>query len=314
MSSPASRLEALHFRPRGPCALCEGIELVEERNIGGFPIQRCGACGFLQTGTTLDQSAIDAYYSDAYAHTGLRMVQGQQVNASVNSMILGRLGLLAHRPSVLDVGCGFGFLLAELRERHGIEGIGIELAGGEREYGREILNLDIRPGLDSLGEQTFDLVTLFEVMEHIASPVEFLRGVADRLSPGGVLVVGTDNFDCDIVRSMGDRFPKWIPHQHISLFDDRTLPKLIERAGTLTVVARASFTPWELLAQKWASWATGGRRGGKSFVLDEELSTESTRPFRMFEARRRFNKLWAGSTLRADLSGEMMIVVARKAS
>ena len=302
----------LSLVPRGACRLCDGEERIEERRIGDFPIVRCTACGFLQTDRTLDGPALGAYYSRAFGHVGGRMFQGQQVNARVNSLLMRRFGLARRGLSFLDVGCGFGFLMQEMRDRFAMRTAGVEISDAERTFGCEELGLGIEASIDALGEVQYDTVGLFEVVEHIVDPVGFVRQVTRRLKPGGHLVIATDNFDCDVVRAMGNRFPKWIPHQHISLFNNRTLPRLIERVSGLEVTSRASFTPWELLVQKYIAKATNGGRGGRDFDLEAELESEGTRPFRLFVLRKLVNSLWFSSTLRRDLEGAMMVIVAGK--
>jgi len=260
----------------------------------------------------LEDSELDAYYSQAYGHIGERMFQGQQVNARVNNLLMQRFKLTDIGASFLDVGCGFGFLMHGMRDRFGMQTTGVELANAERNFGKDELGLDIRGNISALDDTKFDIVGLFEVIEHIADPVSFTRQVTERLKPGGQLVIATDNFDCEVVKTMGDRFSKWIPHQHISLFNDRTLPQLIGKVGGLKITKMASFTPWELLVQKYLAKATNGRHGGKDFNLEAEMKSEGIRPYRLFALRRLINSAWFTTTLRSDLKGEMMIISAAK--
>lgn len=310
MTSLTAALDLDVFDARHSCGLCGGEALDLRREIGGFPIVACTECGFMQTGKLLDPSRMTAYYESGYG--GLRQRQGQAVNATVNLAILERLNALTTGVKVLDVGCGYGFLLHAISQKYGGTGIGVELAQSELEVARSELGLDVRASLDTVTEAGFDVVCLFEVVEHIAEPVPFIREAAAKVKPGGLLVIGTDNFSSALVEAMGDRFPKWIPHQHISLFDHKTLPLLIAKAGGLELVKSVSFTPWELEVQRSALSLSGGKRGGKVFALDAELKSENQRPYPLFALRKRFNRRWAAATLRNDLSGAMMIVAARK--
>jgi SAM-dependent methyltransferase len=96
---------------------------------------------------------------------------------------------------MLDVGCGKGQFVAVARER-GIEAWGVELDQGACEYAREELGVQTvlhgsldHPGLPS----KFDVITLWDVIEHVPDPVSLLRETADRLNPGGLVVVRTAN-------------------------------------------------------------------------------------------------------------------------
>ncbi|HEY8591925.1 MAG TPA: bifunctional 2-polyprenyl-6-hydroxyphenol methylase/3-demethylubiquinol 3-O-methyltransferase UbiG [Sphingomicrobium sp.] len=99
--------------------------------------------------------------------------------------------------SALDVGCGAG-ILAEPLARMGATVTGIdasaELIGAARAHAEMVgLAIDYRAGdvLDLEGK--FDLVTCLEVIEHVADPAAFVRSLAARLAPGGLLIMSTPN-------------------------------------------------------------------------------------------------------------------------
>ena len=99
--------------------------------------------------------------------------------------------------TALDVGCGAG-LLAEPLARLGAKVTGIdaapELIAVARDHAAaQGLEIDYRAGdVQQLAGQ-FDLVTSMEVIEHVAEPGAFLKALAARLAPGGLLVLSTPN-------------------------------------------------------------------------------------------------------------------------
>jgi 2-polyprenyl-6-hydroxyphenyl methylase/3-demethylubiquinone-9 3-methyltransferase len=99
--------------------------------------------------------------------------------------------------TALDVGCGAG-LLAEPLARLGAAVVGLdaspELIAVAREHAAgQGLDIEYRAGeLDEL-EGQFDLVTCMEVIEHVADPGAFTKGLARRLAPNGLLVMSTPN-------------------------------------------------------------------------------------------------------------------------
>jgi SAM-dependent methyltransferase len=105
---------------------------------------------------------------------------------------------LARDRRVLDAGCGEGFgtvLLSDTARRvTGIDYSREAVKAATAKYQRP--NLDFRqldvyklPGLDL----RFDLITNFQVLEHLADPVDFLTAVRAALQPGGVLMLTTPN-------------------------------------------------------------------------------------------------------------------------
>jgi len=99
---------------------------------------------------------------------------------------------------VLDVGCGAG-LLAEPLARLGASVTAIDAAGESVSVARDHasrrgLAIDYRVGgVEAAAGERFDLVTSMEVVEHVADPAAFVRGLADAVAPGGLLVMSTPN-------------------------------------------------------------------------------------------------------------------------
>src|SRR4051812_5025585 len=99
--------------------------------------------------------------------------------------------------TALDVGCGAG-LLAEPLARLGAKVTGIdaapELIAVAREHAAAMgLEIDYRAGDVQAVEGRFDLVTSMEVIEHVAEPDAFIKALAKRLAPGGLLILSTPN-------------------------------------------------------------------------------------------------------------------------
>lgn len=100
--------------------------------------------------------------------------------------------------SALDVGCGAG-LLAEPLARLGASVTGVDAAPENVAAARDHaagqgLAIDYRSGeLAALNLPRFDLVTSMEVIEHVADPRAFVAALADRLAPGGLMVLSTPN-------------------------------------------------------------------------------------------------------------------------
>lgn len=97
--------------------------------------------------------------------------------------------------SALDVGCGAG-LLAEPLARLGAHVTGIDAApelieAARTHAGRAGLEIRYVAGEVAALDGRFDLVTALEVVEHVADPASFVATLADRLAPGGLLIMST---------------------------------------------------------------------------------------------------------------------------
>jgi 2-polyprenyl-6-hydroxyphenyl methylase/3-demethylubiquinone-9 3-methyltransferase len=99
--------------------------------------------------------------------------------------------------SALDVGCGAG-LLAEPLARLGAKVTAVDAAPGliaaaELHARGQGLDIDYRVAAVEELSGAFDLVTSLEVVEHVAEPAAFIRALAARLAPGGLLILSTPN-------------------------------------------------------------------------------------------------------------------------
>jgi 2-polyprenyl-6-hydroxyphenyl methylase/3-demethylubiquinone-9 3-methyltransferase len=99
--------------------------------------------------------------------------------------------------TALDVGCGAG-LLTEPLARLGAKVTGVDasadLIAVAREHAAAMgLEIDYRVGDVQALEGQFDLVTCVEVIEHVADPAAFVKALAKRLAPNGLLVMSTPN-------------------------------------------------------------------------------------------------------------------------
>jgi SAM-dependent methyltransferase len=96
--------------------------------------------------------------------------------------------------SVLDVGCGNGYLSKLLVDR-GFEATGIERRGGYTEsFPRDVrlIEADLEGGLPPLHER-FDYILCADILEHVREPALLLRQLRPLLAPGGFLIASLPN-------------------------------------------------------------------------------------------------------------------------
>ncbi|WP_108811407.1 bifunctional 2-polyprenyl-6-hydroxyphenol methylase/3-demethylubiquinol 3-O-methyltransferase UbiG [Sphingorhabdus sp. Alg231-15] len=142
---------------------------------------------------------------------------------------------------VLDVGCGAG-LVCEPLARMGASVIGLDaapenIAAAKAHAEPQRLDIDYRNiGIETFGESGFDLVTSLEVIEHVDDPDMFVAGLANALTPDGLMIVSTPNRTAmsklmlvDLAEMTG-RIPKGT-HHHDQFFTPGELEELLGQAG-----------------------------------------------------------------------------------
>jgi SAM-dependent methyltransferase len=136
---------------------------------------------------------------------------------------------------LLDVGCGYGFFLREMKSR-GWQVEGVEVSRVGRRYTAENWGIPVHPlPLEDLGlaGSVFDVVTLFYIIEHVHDPLRLLFETKRVLKPGGVVLLRWPH-STPIVRMLGPlskRFDIYHTPYHLFDFSPKTIAMALIRCG-----------------------------------------------------------------------------------
>jgi len=223
------------------CALCSSTDLSRFLARDGYAVYACGACGlrFLHPQPTSDD-LVELYGERYFAHTtpgqpGYDRYLDELEN--IRRTFDDRLRYLpGNRPGarLVDVGAAVGTFVERAR-RIGWYAEGLEPSTWAAQYAREMLGQPVRTVTvedAGIAPESVDVVTLWEVIEHLPDPASTLRAIHRILKPGGLLVLSTPDAASLVARLLARRWPGWgkIP-EHLYFFDRRTLRKLLEVAG-----------------------------------------------------------------------------------
>jgi 2-polyprenyl-3-methyl-5-hydroxy-6-metoxy-1,4-benzoquinol methylase len=223
-----------------PCPVCGApVPMISHFKNGANRIRVCPACslGFVYpraSGSELLAQYSQDYFADRYDS----LQQSEYVNMesweNKIALCLERVGRLrgAGTGRLLDVGCGKGWFLEAARER-GWQVQGAELCAEVAQRTMERVGTQVYMGsifdLD-LPEETFDLVTMFDVIEHLETPIEALRICYRILKPGGALAISTPNLcglGCTLLGAKA--FAVW-PDEHIFYFGPASIRRALRMA------------------------------------------------------------------------------------
>lgn len=210
------------------CPVCDAANVVPRgRTAEGFALYDCGACG---VGFSDPMRAADAaWYASSPLYTCAKVLH--QPVGWHHARFLEVAGPGAGR-RLLDVGCGTGTFLAAARVG-GFAPSGIDFDADDIDIARRRHGLrDVRTSswseyVAATPAGSFDVVTLFEVIEHVEDPGALLRGMARLLRPGGLLGISTPNRERG-VDPLGDGD---LPPNHLTRWSAAALAAIVERSG-----------------------------------------------------------------------------------
>ncbi len=153
---------------------------------------------------------------------------------------------------LLDVGCGSGIFL-DLARNAGFQTFGVELnanaAEKARQKGHRVFNRLLSDlNLEQTGG-TFDLITLFQVLEHVPSPVQILTEAKSLLQPGGFISVAVPS--ADGLSNFAPWDPGLWPPHHVSLWQLSDFPVLAQPIGMPLIESGGDILLGGGIEQRW---------------------------------------------------------------
>ena len=211
-----------------------------------FHLCRCSACGFLFTQDFPAEAEIGRYYEspDYISHTDTRRGLANRLYHYVRQYMLRRKARLIKRccglsrGRLLDIGTGTGYF-PHFMSRLGWRVSAIEKSPQARAFARERFGLeaDAPEALDGYGEKSFDVVTLWHVMEHLQHLDETWERLYSLLDERGVLVVAVPNPTSFDARYYKERWAAYDVPRHLWHFAPAVMQQFGARHG-FTLVER----------------------------------------------------------------------------
>jgi len=194
-------------------------------------IVQCQQCGLVYTDPRPEGHDIIKTYQAVEDPLYVEEREGRVLTFERHLRPLERLTGPPNDRPLLDVGCYTG-VFVEIATRHGWDAWGVEPSRWAVEQARA-RGLHVTPGMletADLPEAYFDVVTMWDVIEHVTDPLGTLEQAYRLLKPGGLVVVHTIDIDSLFARLMGARWP-WLMQMHIYYFSRRTLRAMLEKCG-----------------------------------------------------------------------------------
>jgi 2-polyprenyl-3-methyl-5-hydroxy-6-metoxy-1,4-benzoquinol methylase len=255
-----------------------------------FDIVKCSACGFRFTNPRPRADELGKYYESAeyISHSDTRTGLFATVYQQVRKYTLGRkLALISRfqpKGEILDIGCATGQFLHYMEE-HGWMTTGIEPDEKTRsraisEYGLKVLPED---QLNGLAKDSFDVITMWHVLEHVSDLNGRMQQLLKLLKPEGTLIIAVPNCEALDAKEYGAFWAGYDLPRHLYHFTKPDMELLAGKTGfKLVEILPMKFDAFyvSLLSEKYRSgkmrWLPAFRNGLRSNLLSGRKNGHSS--------------------------------------
>ncbi|MCK9555500.1 class I SAM-dependent methyltransferase [bacterium] len=261
----------INLTKRGACPYCGSGSRKVMFALERYSVCRCKSCKGVFSDPYLSENEAEKVFSDPDAVGAINpemesyydrefVLANSRHTFKVFDRLLDFLEKSVSGRKLLDVGFGMGFFLEKSRRR-GWKCKGIDFSDEYYKYAKETMGLDVMK--KKISEFTgyneeFDVIILWDVIEHLDDPGESIAMFRGMLKPGGMLAIATPNeksllsFIAKLIYNISFGLIKGplssiYVLEHPLFFDKNSLRKLLERNSFNIVLSRQDETDLERL-------------------------------------------------------------------
>lgn len=273
---------------RPPCGLCGGtaFDLIfpttirdpendpasyfssSRRRAGYLDIVRCRTCSLVMSNPRDDEATLTRVYSELADTEYAAEHQNRAATAERHLDVIARYRARPGR--LLDVGCATGVFAGRAHAR-GWQVWALDASTWAIERAKAAYPgptfLAGRIEDVALPSAAVDVITMWDVLEHVASPPDTLRRLAGLLDVGGLLVLNVPNVESVMARLMGRRWVLLL-REHLWYFSPATIARLLGETGFETLATHTNLVRFSLanIAQRLAQHSDALGRSARSLV------------------------------------------------
>ena len=219
------------FTEQRRCPVCDGdAHRVLFRKSGGLYV-KCRGCGMVFTNPVFTKAALHRYYVSLDVDHAGNLEREQAFFRRIYGGGLERIAPHAAGCRLLDIGCSSGFFL-DMARAAGFETHGLELNSTDVALARARGHSVQECGIEATGtDEHYDVITMWDVFEHIPDPQPFLDCVMARLAPQGILFLQVPNSGALAPQVLHERCNMFDGLEHVCLYDPATIRHLVTSRG-----------------------------------------------------------------------------------
>lgn len=218
------------------CLLCDSVSIKKLKGYKEHHLVKCQACKFVFCEPIPTSMELEKHYENYGRNDYLSPLTIKRYHE-----ILDTFEPYRKTNRLIDVGCGIGYFLEEAKKR------GWEVYGTE--FTDEAMEICSKKGIymnkgvlnpKDYNSQEFDVITSFEVIEHINNPREELQNFYKILRKGGMVYCTTPNFNSLLRYRLKEKYNVICYPEHLSYYTPKTLKYVFEKEGFRTKSIKAT--------------------------------------------------------------------------
>lgn len=234
------------------CRICSSKNINFRFSIRKEDIWHCNECGFEQVRNMPNMETLEDIYSEKYftnsKYSGDTTALKREDKRRLNIL----REWVNNGANILDAGCSTGDFISHVKNQYKMYGIDFS------EYAVRIAqkrNPEMASRIRSCriedapwGDQKFDAICLWDVVEHIWDPISVISEMHQHLEPGGVILISTPAIDSTLARLLGPIWPFMTPPEHLSFFSYKSFQVCVNKIKGCEIVYHSRKGKWANLA------------------------------------------------------------------
>jgi SAM-dependent methyltransferase len=222
------------------CILCGSTKYDNFYKLNSYSLVRCSSCSLIRVSPTHDEQEREKISQSIYSSSDYRERYFKD-KRFFKRWFNAKLKIIERhkqeKGKILDIGCSYGFCL-EVAEKRGWDVYGIEInpiTGGyaKDKFGDKVFIGKIENSC--FETDSFDVIALWDVVEHVVDPVKFLQTMKRYLKQSGIICIQVPNIDSYISKIKNKNWDWLTPGDHLYFFSPETLLMTLKTADLKSV-------------------------------------------------------------------------------
>lgn len=199
------------------------------------PIVKCLSCGMIYVNENITQSQISTYYE--VARDQLYFAEQNARKRTFSNYLKKLEKAFPHKGRLLDIGTNTG-LFVKLAQDNGWDAAGLEPNRWAVSYAKKNYKIDLinKPfERNTFPKQTFEVITMWDVIEHFTNPVSEIRKIYHQLKPGGLFAFSTVDPQSLLAQIMGPKW-SWYMDMHRAFFTRESAEIYLKKCGFKKII------------------------------------------------------------------------------